>query len=61
MVTRFLKHFCKCEKKPQNAKLYNFEKIPKEINDIHISMAVSLITLRKICVNMNELHVLTPP
>ena len=27
-----------------NVKLYRFDKIPKEMNDIHISMTVSLIT-----------------
>ena len=31
-------------------------KSPKEINDIHISITVSLITLRSILVNINELR-----
>ena len=47
-------------KKATNAKLYRFEKIPKYINDTHIiiSMTMSLITLRKMLVNINELHML---
>ena len=39
-------------------KLYRFEKIPKEINDIHVSMTVALITLRLILVNINDLRLL---
>ena len=33
--------------------------MPKEINDIHISMTVELITLRQILVNINQLCLLT--
>ena len=40
--------FVNVKKLPQNAKLFRFEKIPKEINDIYISMTMSLITLRQI-------------
>ena len=29
------------KKLPQNAKLYRFEKIPKEINEIHINVSVT--------------------
>ena len=50
--------FVNVKKLPQNAKLYHFEKILKEINYIHISMTVSLITFREILVNINELRLL---
>ena len=53
-----LKKICKCEKIATNAKLYRFEKIPKEINDIHINTTVSLITFREILVSINELCLL---
>ena len=56
MLQDLKEHFCKCEKIA--TKLYRFEKIHKEINDIHISMTMSLITLRKILVNINELRLL---
>ena len=51
-----LKENCKCKKIV--TKLCRFEKIPKEINDMPISMTLSLITLRKMLVNINELRVL---
>ena len=54
LVPNGLKVFCKCEQITTKLKLYHFEKIPKEINDIHISVTVSLITLRLILVNINE-------
>ena len=49
-----LQDFVYVKKLPQNAKLYRFEKIPKEINDIHISMTASMITLRNILVNIKN-------
>ena len=47
-MLRFLTFFVNVKKLPQNAKLYRFEKIPKEINDVHISMYI--------LVNINELY-----
>ena len=46
MLQDFILNVVNMKKSPQNAKLYRFEKILKEINDIHIGMTVSLITLR---------------
>ena len=56
MLQDFKNIFVNVKKQPQNAKLFRFEKIPKEINDLHISMTVLLITLRLILVNINDLH-----
>ena len=47
--------FVNMKKYPQNAILYNFEKTPKQINDIHISMTVLLIIPQVILVNINKL------